>query len=134
MAAGGPVPGIILRAARFHEFAGQVISWTREGLRARVPDLHVQPIAARAVARVLVEVTEGAPVGRASDLAGPEAALVALARRLLERRGEAVTVHADRESASSIPPGAFLPGDGTRLEGPTFEEWLESEDAAASSL
>lgn len=134
VAAEGPVPGTILRATQFHEFAGQMISRTREGSHAWVPELRVQTVAARTVARVLVEHAEGAPAGRAPDLAGPEQAdLVTLARRLVERRGEAIEIH-PAGSTTGAPPGALLPGDGARIEGPTFEEWLESEDAAALPL
>lgn len=59
----GPVPFTIQRATQSHEFAGQVVGWTRVGQVAPVPPLPVQPVAA------------GAPRGRATDLAGPEARL-----------------------------------------------------------
>lgn len=134
-AAEGPVPSTILRATEFHEFPGQVVSWTREGSRASVFDLRVQTVAARTAAAVLVEVAEGPPSGRARDLAGPEEAnLVDLARRLVEHRGEAIDIEPDTESFAALPPGARLPDDDARLEGPTFEEWLATEDAAALPL
>jgi hypothetical protein len=89
----------------------------------------------RTVAAVLVELAEGAPPGRAPDLAGPqEADLVALARRFVEYRGMSVTVHPDAEAVAGMPPRALIPDDGTRIEGPTFEEWLASDDAAALPL
>ena len=131
----GPVTATILRATQFHEFPAQLIGWTRNGAEASVFDLRVQTVAARTVAGVLVELAEGAPLGRAPDLAGPrEADLVALARAFVERRGEPITVHADAESVAGIPPRALLPDDGARIEGPTFEEWLAGEDAAALTL
>jgi hypothetical protein len=133
-AARGPA-STILRATEFHEFPGQVISWTRDGSRASVFDLRVQTVAARTAAAVLVEVAEGPPAGRARDLAGPEEAdLVALARRLVEHRGEAIEIEPDTESFGALPPRARLTDDDARLEGPTFEEWLRTEDAAALPL
>ena len=134
-ATSGPVPTTILRATQFHEFPGQVISWTRDGAKARVFDLRVQTVAARTVAATLVELATGAPVGRAPDLAGPEEAdLVALASRLVERRGEPIEIEADTESVAGMPRHALLPDDGARIEGPAFEEWLDSEDAAVLAL
>lgn len=105
--AGGPVPVTVLRATQFHEFPAKVISWTRNGSEAHVFDVRVQPVAARTVARALVELAESEPIGRAPDLAGPEA---------------------------DIPARALIPGDGSRVAGPTFAEWLGSEDAALLPL
>ena len=133
--AAGPVPSTIMRATQFHELPAQLIARTRAGAEARVFDVRVRTVAARTVARVLVELAEGAPRGRAQDLAGPEEAdLVALARRFVERRRLSLEVRADAQSVPGIPPGALLPFDDARIEGPTFEEWLESEDAAALPL
>jgi uncharacterized protein YbjT (DUF2867 family) len=84
-AAAGPVPRTVLRATQFHELPAQLMALTRKDSEARVLDLHVQSIAARSVATVLVEIAAGKPQGRARDLAGPEEAdLVALARRFAE--------------------------------------------------
>jgi uncharacterized protein YbjT (DUF2867 family) len=131
-ATNGAVPSTVLRATQFHEFPAQVIAATRNDSQARVFDLRVQTVAARTVAEVLLELAEGAPIGRAPDLAGPqEADLVALARAFVEHRGEKITVHPDAERLTGIPPRALLPGNGARLQGPTFDEWLSSEDAAA---
>jgi uncharacterized protein YbjT (DUF2867 family) len=131
-AASGSVPSTVLRATQFHEFPAQWIALTRRDSQASVLDLRVQTVAARTVGRVLVELAEGAPVGRAPDLAGPEEAdLVTLARAFVERRGLGITVHPDAESVAGMPPRALLPEGGARIEGPTFDDWLEGEDAAA---
>lgn len=132
-AASGSVGSTILRATQFHEFPGQLIAF-RDGSHARVPDLRVQSVAARTVAEALVELSEQAPSGRARDLAGPEQAeLVTLARRLVEYRGEHIDVQVDPDNAA-VPPHALLPDGDARIEGPTFEEWLEGPDAAALVL
>jgi hypothetical protein len=95
----------------------------------------VRTVAARTVAEVLLELAEAAPAGRAPDLAGPqEGELVALARAFVQHRGEAIAVHPDSGSVAGIPPGALLPGNDARIQGPTFEEWLASDDAAALSI
>ena len=95
----------------------------------------VRTVAARTVAEVLLEAAEAAPAGRAQELAGPqEADLVALAQAFVPHRGEAITVHPDADSVAGIPPRALLPEDGARIQGPTFEEWLVSDDAAALAV
>ena len=128
----GPIPGTVLRATQFHQFPVQQIAATRSDSEARVFDVRVQTVAAGTVADVLLEIAEGAPLGRAPDLAGPqEANLVDLARAFVERRGLPITVHADAESVADFPPRALLPERGARIQGPTFEEWLTTDEAAA---
>lgn len=78
---------------------------------------------------------EAPPAGRAPDLTGPQqGSLVELAREFVAHRGEQITVLPDTEAAAGIPPGALLPGDGARIQGPTFKEWLASDDAAAMTV
>lgn len=123
----GPVSATILRATQFHEFAGQMITWNREGTIAAIPNLHVQPVAARTVGDALVELAAGPPQGRALDLAGPERAdLVSLARRLSERLHLGIDVQALMPVA---PPDALIPDGSTRIDGPTFGQWLTTDDA-----
>ncbi len=87
----GAVPYTIQRATQFHEFAGMVVSWTRQGDVATVPPILVQPVAAADAAAVLAEIATGAPRGRAVDLAGPEPQdLVDMARRTLAARNESI--------------------------------------------
>jgi uncharacterized protein YbjT (DUF2867 family) len=125
----GGVPTTIARATQFHEFAAQMIGWNRQGSTAGIPDLRVQTVAARTVGRFLVEVAEAKPVERATDLAGPDVDdLVALARRFAERFSLGVEIV---PAEPGLPPGALLPNDGARIDGPTFEEWLESDDSSA---
>jgi uncharacterized protein YbjT (DUF2867 family) len=57
----GPVPFTIQRATQFHEFAAQVVGWTRVGQVAIVPPLLVQPVAAADVGDVLAEIAAGVP-------------------------------------------------------------------------
>jgi hypothetical protein len=133
VAEAGPVPATILRATQFHEFPAQLISSTAEDGFARLPDLTVQTVATRTVAEVLVELAGARPAGRAADLAGPDQRpLVDLARMFVERRGGEIVVA--RDDRPGIPARALLPGAGVRIEPPSFDEWLDTEDAAALAL
>lgn len=126
-ALGASVPVTIVRTTQFHEFPAQMIRRGRIGLVAELPDLRVQTVAARTVGRILAEVAEGPPKGRARDVGGPEEAeLVLLARRFVERFGLGIEI---APVEGHLPTTALLPGEGARLEGPTFEEWLSSDDA-----
>ena len=130
IALAGPVPATILRATQFHEFAAQMLRRASRDTAAHVPNMRVQSVAARTAASVLVELVGGPPLGNAPDLGGPEEAdLVALARKFVEHFGLRIPVVA-AAADPTVPYGATLPGGGARLEGPTFDEWLETEDAA----
>jgi uncharacterized protein YbjT (DUF2867 family) len=128
----GPVPSTILRAAQFHEFAGQLIRLTRRGPIALVPKLRSQPVAARTVAEHLVRLA-GAQPGSRLELAGPEAQEIPeLARRLVAARQERLRV-----IGFSLPGrvgrlmrgDALLAGPGTALDGPSFSTWLTHPEA-----
>jgi uncharacterized protein YbjT (DUF2867 family) len=133
VAGAGPIAATILRATQFHEFPGQIIGWSTHDGVAQLPDLVVQTVAARTVAEVLVELAAAPPIGRAADLAGPDQRrLVDLARALVARRGDATVI--ERDDQPGIPSRALLPGAGARIEPPSFDEWLDTEDAAALAL
>jgi uncharacterized protein YbjT (DUF2867 family) len=125
------IPVTIQRATQFHEFAGMVVGWTRQGDVAYVPPLLVQPVAASDVGEVLAEIATGAPRGRAVDLAGPEPQdLVDMARRTLEARGELVRlVPTWRHTAFGLESvgEALMPGPEARLGPTTFDAWLATE-------
>jgi len=97
-------------------------------------DLECRTPAARTAAGVLVEIAQGAPAGLAPDLAGPDQAdLVDLARAFVRAREFDIEVLAD-DSANATTVGALLPAAAARIEGPTFQEWLAGEDAAALTI
>lgn len=130
VALSGAIPSTILRATQFHEFPAQMLRRNATATSASVPRMRVQSVAARTVAMVLVELASGPALGRAPDLAGPEQAeLVDLARRYVEHFHLAVTV-VETAANPGVPYGATLPDAGARLDGPTFDKWLETEDAA----
>lgn len=97
----GTVGRHVTQAAR--ERPGQLIALTRQDGRASVLDLHVQTVAARTVAEVLLDACEADWQPRVPDVAG-------------------------------LPDDALLPGEGARIAGPTFAQWLDSDDAAEMPL
>jgi uncharacterized protein YbjT (DUF2867 family) len=133
----GPIPVTIQRATQFHEFAGTVVEWTRQGQVATVPPLLVQPVAAADVGAVLAEIAAGDPQGRAVDLAGPEPQdLVDMARRTLAARGESIRlVPSWRSGIFGIDAAGemLLPGPEARLAPTTFDAWLARQTATGWS-
>lgn len=127
----GPLPATIVRASPFHELAGQLIMWSPDGDVAQIPNLHVQPVAARTVGEQLVAVAQSptpSPGPYAREVAGPEKRdMAALSERFAERFE--LDVHIDGVDTGA-PPEAQLPAPGAFVGGPTFDQWLDSEDAA----
>jgi uncharacterized protein YbjT (DUF2867 family) len=135
----GPVPARILRAAQFHEFVEELMTWGRQGHVSYLPRMRTQLVAARTVAQALVTLATSPESESQSDqileIAGPRAEnLVEMASLLAARRGdpgrvEELTDQSDPD-AQLLANGALLPGpDGpdATLAGPTFEEWLDWE-------
>jgi uncharacterized protein YbjT (DUF2867 family) len=124
----GPISVTIQRATQFHEFAEMVVGWTRQGDSAVIPPLLVQPVAAADVGQVLADIAADRPLGRATDLAGPEPQdLVDMARRALARRGDPVRlVPSWRSGIYGIEAAGeiLMPGPGARIAPTTFEAWL----------
>lgn len=129
----GPIPATILRAAMFHEFAGMVVDWTRQGDVATVPPLLIQPVAASDVGRALAELAVG-DVRGTIDLAGPEPQdFVDMARRTLAARGESIRLIPSWEGnfGAEMAGEILLPGPDARLERTTFDEWLAAQAGAS---
>jgi uncharacterized protein YbjT (DUF2867 family) len=135
LAFSGSIPITIQRATQFHEFAGMVVQWTRQGNSAKVPPLLVRPVAARDVGEVLVEIARGDAQGRAADLAGPLTEdLVDMARRTLAARGESIQLIPTWQSGIFGVEAAgemLLPGPDARLAATTFDAWLATEAGRA---
>jgi uncharacterized protein YbjT (DUF2867 family) len=119
-AAPGPV---VLRATQFHEFAGQMLGWNRDGDIARIIDVPLQPVASAEIARLLLELaTDGSAAD--TELAGPRVEqLVDQVRRLVARQGDDITVEAIAGPAS-MAAGSMLPGPSAIIRGPRWEDWL----------
>ncbi len=140
----GLLPATIVRATQFHEFPAQVLSWTRHGPFAVVPRSRIQPVAARAVGRVLLDVAvapaggsgagAGSGPGNRVEVAGPEEAdLVSLARAVVRHRGErlwVVPIRVPGPAGKAMREGGQLPTSDVRTVGPTFSEWIGGPDLA----
>src|SRR5579883_2264198 len=127
----GPVPGSVLRATQFHEFAAQMIERGVPGPFVLVPKSLNQPLAAREAAAALIMMAMDAPVGLAPELAGPEQHRMAdLVRRVLRAKGShrvVVPVPLPGGAGRAVATGALLPaGPGPRGT-QTFDEWLETD-------
>ncbi|MGH2719036.1 MAG: NmrA family transcriptional regulator, partial [Actinomycetota bacterium] len=124
----GPVPCTIQRATQFHEFAWMVVGWTRQGDRAVVPPLTVQPVAAADVGELLATIAVGPPQARsAPDFAGPQVLqLDDMARRTMEALGDPVQIESswDGPFGGGMTGDRLLPGPGARIGPTTFEAWL----------
>jgi uncharacterized protein YbjT (DUF2867 family) len=131
----GPLPVTIVRATQFHEFPAQMLGRLHLGPLALVPRMRVQPIAARTVGEILVEIASAPPGETMVEVAGPEPAdLVDLARAVVVRRGQrtaVVSVPVPGQGGKAMRTGALLPTPGAHLAGPPFAEWLAGEDLAA---
>lgn len=114
----------VLRAAHFHEFAEQSLEWGRDGDSCTVADIPAQPVALAAVTDQLLEMATAPEVPALVELAGPRPErLVEMVAAVAAAQGEQVTV-VPEEPGAAAAAGAFLASPGTKLAGPTFEEWL----------
>ena len=133
-AADGPLPVTVVRATQFHEFPAELLTRSMRGPVALMPVMRIQPVAARSVGEILVEVASGPPPDAIVEVAGPEREdLVDLARRLLRRHGRRALVlplPVPGAAGRAMRSGAQRPTNGARIVGPTFEAWLGSPDAA----
>jgi uncharacterized protein YbjT (DUF2867 family) len=129
----GPIPVHVLRAAQFHEFVEQLLSWGTRDDVGYVPQIRTQVVAARTVAEAAADLAiNGGPA--MSEVAGPrEESLVELARQLAAKSGHPARVEAatnpDDPDDELNRNGGLLPGPDAILAGPTFTEWLGSDSA-----
>ena len=88
----GAVAWSLLRASQFHEFAEQIVQRASLGPVVAVPKMLMRPVAAREVGARLVDIAEGPPAGRVTDLIGPgDEVLIDMVRRMFAFDG--VTRH-----------------------------------------
>lgn len=125
-------PWTVLRATQFHEFAEQILPRGAMGPLRLVPKILMRPVAAREVARALVDAAEAGPSGRIPDLVGPSDEVLAdLVRRMLRYDGvrrPVIEVSLPGEYWRSARSGA-LRGEADAHRGRiTFDQWLRSPD------
>jgi uncharacterized protein YbjT (DUF2867 family) len=124
----GKVPWTVVRATQFHDFAGDVVSWTTQDGVASFGPLLVQPIDHQDVADALVDVATSAPQHKLLDVAGPyQEDLIDMARRTLAARGQHVTLRPSWNGSLfdlSMSGNVQLPGPGARIGRISFDDWL----------
>ena len=124
-----PVPVSILRAAQFHEFAGQYLA-AMPGPVVFVPRWRAQPVAAREVGQALATIAAGDPV-TVSELAGPREEIMAdMIRQVVRARGDrrlVVSARLPGAAGRAMAAGGGLP-DRPGLRGTqTFADWLTGQ-------
>jgi uncharacterized protein YbjT (DUF2867 family) len=126
-----PVPVSILRAAQFHEFAGQYLA-AMPGPVVIVPRWRAQPVAAREVGAALATIAAGDPVPL-SELAGPREEIMAdMVRQVVRAREDrrlVVSVRVPGATGKAMAAGGGLPrGPGPRGTQP-FADWVAEQRA-----
>jgi len=126
-----PVPVSILRAAQFHEFAGQYLA-TLPGPIVPVPRWRAQPVAAREVGAALARIAAGDPVAM-SELAGPREEIMAdMIRQVVRARGDrrlVVSVRLPGATGKAMAAGGGLPGRPGLRGTQNFADWLTEQRA-----
>jgi len=131
----GRIPASIVRAAQFHEFVSQILEWGMKGDVSYVPKMKTQLVAARTVAEFLADIATGkrSVITPHVEIAGPKMeSLVDAAKRLIARRGDQIHIEGvsnpDDPDRVLYETDGLMPGRDAILGGPTFDEWLNSED------
>jgi hypothetical protein len=138
----GPIPARVLRAAQFHEMVPQLIEWGTQGDVAYIRKMRIQSVASTAVAQALVDLATD-PAWAASparsepplpEIAGPrEENLVDMAQLFVARRGTSLRIQGVTDPSDPDDKiwedGSLLANPHATLAGPTFEAWLDSDDA-----
>src|SRR5262245_56614019 len=93
------IPYSIVQATQFFEFLTNIADAATHGTAVRVPPVHVQPIAADDVARVVAKTATGTPLNGTVEIGGPEPFyLDGLLQRVLGARNDPREVIADRHA------------------------------------
>ncbi|WP_319431162.1 SDR family oxidoreductase [Mycobacterium sp. RTGN5] len=112
------LPYTIVRATQFDEFADGIVASMTEGDVVRVPDARIQPIAAAEVAAHVARAAVGSPVG-VVEIGGPDKITFAeLARVVLARRGQQLTVVVDPRApyfGAQVDGDSLVTGPGAVL-------------------
>jgi uncharacterized protein YbjT (DUF2867 family) len=133
----GPLPTTVVRSTQFHEFGAQMAARTHIGPVALVPVMKVQPVAARSVGEILVEVAGEPTTESILEVAGPRPeSLVAMAKATMSRRGERLVclpLLVPGAAGRAMRDGSQCPTAEARVEGPDFASWLASADALVAA-
>ena len=122
------IPYTIVRATQFFEFVKQIVDYSTEGGKVRMPPALIQPMAADDVASALAKIATHPPVNGTVEIGGPEQfRLDELARRSLVARQDPREVTSDphgRYYGIEVSERALVPDEGAELGKTHFETWL----------
>jgi uncharacterized protein YbjT (DUF2867 family) len=122
------IPYSIVRATQFFEFVKQIIDFSTEGDKVRLPPALIQPMAADDVASAMARVVSNPPLNGTIEIGGPEQfRLDELARRDLAAHEDPREVISDphgRYYGIEVSERALVPGNNARLGETRFETWL----------
>jgi uncharacterized protein YbjT (DUF2867 family)/nitrite reductase/ring-hydroxylating ferredoxin subunit len=122
------LPYSIVQATQFFEFVRTIADAATPGIAVRVPPMHIQPIAADDVARVVARIATGAPLNGTVEIGGPEPFyLDGLIQRVLGARNDPREVIVDphaRYFGGELDQRALLPGAEAELGEIRFDDWL----------
>jgi uncharacterized protein YbjT (DUF2867 family) len=122
------IPYSIVRATQFFEFVKQIVDYSTDGNKVRLPPALFQPMGADDVARAVARIATNAPVNGTIEIGGPEQfRLDELARQYLAEGQDPREVISDphgRYYGIEISERALVPDNNARLGETRFETWL----------
>src|SRR5262245_5677808 len=131
------IPYSIVQATQFFEFLTTIADAATHGTAVRVPPVHIQPIAADDVARLMAKIALGAPLNGTVEIGGPEPFyLDGLLQRVLGARNDPREVIPDAHSryfGAELNERSLLPGDEAELGETRFDDWLGHPAVAAGA-
>lgn len=127
--ANGPVRSTLVKSSQWHEFATNPAAVTFRDDEVLVQDWLVQPVAADAVADVLVETALGAEGPATKMITGPEVIrLPELTARLLTRLGDPRPVHTTPPPLTAVAEGVLRAPEQAEVRPPDVETWLQTQE------
>jgi uncharacterized protein YbjT (DUF2867 family) len=131
------IPYTIVRATQFFEFVKQIVDYSTEGDKVRMPPALIQPMAADDVASAVTRIATHPPVNGMVEIAGPEQFRLDELARLF------VAAYQDPREVVSDPHGRYygievserslVPDKNARLGETRFETYLAQPAAQLSS-
>lgn len=131
------VPHTLVQATQFYEFMANIIPPGQDKEPVRLPNAHVQPVAADDVAQLIAEVVTRPP-SPVIQIMGPESfRLNELVQWVMYSYQDYRPVIADNKVlyyGAPLRDATLMADDGASVGGTTFKEWLDSYLSGAVSL
>ncbi len=124
------IPYTIVRATQFFEFVRQIVDFSSEGNKVRLPTALIQPMAAVDVASAVAGIATKPAVNGTVEIAGPQQfrldELARLDLAALRDSREVITDPHGRYYGIEVTERSLLPGNNAALGKTRFEMWLTS--------